>query len=167
MDTVTLIIVLVVAALLFLKFKEIDTVPATSDDWYVIFDIDAEHKVLSLWFYPIIAISGLWHGAKVVTSNPSETKRLQQARKEEKINGGLFGLSFSYGRWYRDGISIDNRGKPDINSSDTFSKYIARFLVGNFNIRYATPIPIKYQLQIELAHKLAAQERINPPDAAR
>ena len=61
MDTVTLIVVLVIAALLFLKFKEVDTVPATSDDWYVIFDIDAEYKVISLWFYPIIAISGLWH----------------------------------------------------------------------------------------------------------
>ena len=158
METVTLIALLVLAAFAFLKFREVNTVPATSDDWYVIFDIDAKSKVVSLWFYPIIGISGLWYEAKAITSNPSETKRLQKSRKEEKVNGGPFGHSFSYGRWYRDGVPIDSQGKPDTVSSDSFSTYMARFLVGEFNIRYASPIPIKYQLQIELAHQLAVQE---------
>ena len=158
MDTFTLIVALVVGALFFIKLKEVDTVSATSDDWFVIFDIDAEHKVISLWFYPIIGISGLGHEAKAITSNPTETKRLAKARKEVKINDGDFGYSYSYGRWYRDGVPIDDHGKPEIASSDDFSIYLARFIVGKFGLRNATAVPIKYQLQIELARKLAAQE---------
>ena len=158
MELLTLIAVVILAGLVLFKFKEVNTVPATSDDWYVIFDIDANYKILSLWFYPVVAISGVWYEAKAISSNPSETKRLQKARKEEKFNDGAFGHSFSYGRWYRDGVSIDEQGKPEVLSSDSFAAYVAGFLVEEFTIRHATPVPIKFQYQFDHAHQLAERK---------
>ncbi len=157
METWILIIV-VLLGFIFLKSKSYHTLAATADDWFVIFDIDAEYRVISLWFYPIVGLSFSGYKTTTVTSNPAETKRLQSARKEHRVNDGLFGLSYSYGRWFRDGVSFDENGKAEYLDASDFATYLSHYLVGEFRIRYATPIPTYYQTQIQVAHKLAKQE---------
>lgn len=138
--------------------KETDTVAATSDDWYIVFDIDAQNKVLSLWFYPVIAISGVHYEAKAIPSNPTNAKQTARRRSETRVNDEIFGISYSYGRWYRDGIPIDLQGKPDTVLNTNFTQYLASFIQNGFSIRLATPVPIKYDSEISNAHKKAKYE---------
>ena len=55
MDHVLFILIVLAAALIIHSAIKNARIPATSEDWYVVFDIDADKKVLSLWFYPVIA----------------------------------------------------------------------------------------------------------------
>ena len=55
MEVGALFLALIVAALFVRSAIRNARLPATCTDWYVVFDIDAEKKVLSLWFYPIVA----------------------------------------------------------------------------------------------------------------
>jgi hypothetical protein len=158
MESLIFYIFVALGLLVLIKITKFDIIPATSDDWFIIFDIDAKSKILSLRFHPIIGFSGTRDEAKAITSNPSETKRLTNARKQEKISNAEFGISYSYGRWYRDGVAVDIQGRPEVISNEDFETYLAHFILNDFNIRNIGAIPNSYQLRFVLAKKIATKE---------
>lgn len=56
MEIGLLLLALVVATVIIRSAIKSARIPATVADWYVVFDINAEKKVLGLWFYPVVAL---------------------------------------------------------------------------------------------------------------
>jgi hypothetical protein len=133
-------------------------IPATAADWYVIFDIDAEKKVLALWFYPVVALEQRDNKTAVVTSRPDVTKKLAATRPAKMVSKDMWGVSVSYGRWFRDGAPFDETGSPDVQDSSDFSAVVENYLLGEFSLYPATPIPVFYQTQIKNAVERAKRE---------
>jgi len=131
---------------------------ATSGDWFVVFDIDAEKKVLGLWFYPVVGLRQRGSVTSPITSRPDYVAKLAASRKAVKVNDTMWGVSVSYGRWLRDGAPFDPEGNPDYQDSSDFKSIIERYLLGEFKLHFATPIPAFYQLQIDRAVEHAKRE---------
>jgi hypothetical protein len=132
------------AVLLLMLINQIKEKPiaATSDDWYVIFSVDAEKKQLWLWFYPIVGFRQINAGTVPITSRPSTTKKLSQRKAPQMVNNEICGVSVSYGRWARNDALFDDVGDAE---DDTFSSIVGRYLRNNFEISYSSSIPNFYQ----------------------
>jgi hypothetical protein len=126
-------------------------VPATSADWYVVLDIEAEKKVLSLWFYPVIAFEQRENQTIAITTRPDYTRKLAASRPAKMQTDSMAGVSVSYGRWFRDGVAFDEFGNPDLQDSADFSTTIESHLLNEYKLRLATPVPVFYQEQIKVA----------------
>ena len=126
-------------------------IPASSHDWYVVFDIDAESKTLTLWVYPIVAFRRESDTTVPVVSRPSFVTGLEKKRPLKQIDSSLWGSSYSYGRWVRNGATYDSSGNPESSSERDFYGVIESNLLGDFKIWYATPIPIELAEQVRLA----------------
>ena len=133
-------------------------VPATAADWYVVFDINAEKKVLGLWFYPVVALEQRENQTIAITSRPDYTKKLAASRPAKKVSEDMWGVSVSYGRWLRDGAPFDEAGNPDLQDSSDFSATVENYLLGEFKLYFATPIPVFYQTQIQKAVERVKRE---------
>ena len=142
--------VLVVAYLLYSGNKN-RIIAATEGDWFVVFDIDAEKKVLGLWFYPIVGFRVVEDQTIAITSRPSYTKKLASSRTAKVVSDGLWGVSVSYGRWVRDGVLFDEAGNPELQDNSDFSTTVENYLLGEFKVHFATPAPIFYQEQVKNA----------------
>jgi hypothetical protein len=134
-------------------------IAATSGDWFLVFDIDAEKKVLGLWFYPVIGFRHRDNVTSPITSRPDYVAKLAASRNAVKVNDTVWGVSVSYGRWLRDGAPFDPEGNPDYQDSSDFRSTIEGYLLGEFKLHFATPIPVFYQQQIERAVEHAKRER--------
>jgi hypothetical protein len=93
-----------------------------------------------------------------ITSRPDYTKKLAASRPAKKVNDTVWGVSVSYGRWLRDGASFDEGGNPDYQDSSDFSSTVEGYLLGEFKLHFATPVPIFYQNQIKNAVERARRE---------
>ncbi len=133
-------------------------IPATAADWYVVFDIDAEKKLLVLWFYPVVALEQRDNQTLAITSRPDYTNKLAAIRPAKQVSEGMRGVSVSYGRWFRDGVPFDEIGNPDLQDSSDFSAIVENYLLGDFKLHPATPIPVFYQAQIKSAAVRAKHE---------
>lgn len=140
---VLLVAVLIVAYILRHDNKN-RLIPATSADWFVVFDIDAEKKILVLWFYPIIGFRRVEDYTIAITSRPSYTTKLASIRPTKRIGDDLWNFSLSYGRWVRDGVLCDEKGNPELNRSD-FSSTVESYLLRDFKLHLGTPVPRFYQ----------------------
>lgn len=121
-------------------------IAATSDDWYVIFNIDAEKKQLLLYFYPIVGFRLKKDGTIPITSRPSTTKSLSDRQSPQQIKNEICGVSVSYGRWARNDALFDVLGNPE---DDTFSSIVGSYLISDFEISYSSSIPYFYQQLIK------------------
>ncbi|MEY4749567.1 MAG: hypothetical protein RIQ60_1781 [Pseudomonadota bacterium] len=125
--------------------------PATEADWFVVFDIDAEKKVLGLWFYPVVALEQRENQTIAITSRPGYTTKLAATRPAKQSSQGMWGVSVSYGRWLRDGAPFDEAGNPDLQDSSDFSATVESYLLGEYKLHFATPVPVFYQAEIQKA----------------
>jgi hypothetical protein len=146
------LILIVLAAVFSIRSAIKNTrIPATSADWYVVFDIEAEKKVLSLWFYPVIAFEQKNNQTIAITTRPDYTSKLSTSRPAKKVADSMWGVSVSYGRWFRDGVPFDEFGNPDLQGGSDFSAAIENHLLGEYKLHLATPAPVFYQEQIKVA----------------
>jgi hypothetical protein len=155
MDQGLFILIVLAAALIVRSAIKNSRIPATSADWYVVFDIDAEKKILSLWFYPVVAFEQRNNQTSAITARPDYTSKLAANRPAKKVSDGMGGVSVSYGRWLRDGVPFDEFGNPDLQDSSDFSLTIENYLHGEYKLHLATPVPVFYQAQFK-----AAAERV-------
>jgi len=125
--------------------------PATSDDWFVVFDINAEKKMLGLWFYPIVGFIHHDNRTAPLTSRPDYIKKLVASRPATRVNETMWGVSVSYGRWMRDGVPFDEDGNPEYQDGADFCTTVENHLLGDFKLHFATPVPVFYQRQVEQA----------------
>ena len=155
---VLLLLALAVATVVIRSAIKSAPVPATAADWYVVFDINAASKVLGLWFYPVIALAQRENRTVAVTSRPDYTTKLAASRPPKKVSDDMWGVSVSYGRWLRDGVPFDEAGNPDLQDGSDFSAIIENYLLGEYKLHFATPIPVFYQVQIQKAGERAKRE---------
>jgi hypothetical protein len=133
-------------------------IPATAADWYVVFDINAEKKVLGLWFYPVVALEQRDNQTVAITSRPDYTRKLAATRPAKTVSEGMWGVSVSYGRWFRDGAPFDEAGNPNLQDSSDFSAIVENYLLGEYKLYLATPVPVFYQAQIKSAVERTKRE---------
>lgn len=158
MELGVLLVVLVVATVVIRTAIKSARIPATAADWYVVFDINAEKKVLALWFYPVVALEQRDNQTVAITSRPDYTRKLAATRPAKKVSEGMWGVSVSYGRWFRDGAPFDEAGNPDLQDSSDFSAIVENYLLGDFKLHPATPVPVFYQAEIKSAVERAKRE---------
>ena len=158
MELGVLLVALVAAAVIIRSAIKNARIPATPADWYVVFDINAEKKVLALWFYPVVAFEHRNNLTVAITSRPDYTSKLAATRPAKIVSEGMWGVSVSYGRWLRDGAPFDEGGNPDLQDSSGFSALVENYLLGEFKLHLATPVPVFYQAQIQDAVKRARRE---------
>jgi hypothetical protein len=53
-DLNTLLLIALVAVVLIRTRATSTYLPASANDWFVIFNVDAKEKLLTLWFYPVV-----------------------------------------------------------------------------------------------------------------
>ncbi|MEN9375522.1 MAG: hypothetical protein RL710_679 [Pseudomonadota bacterium] len=156
-----ILIILTVLAAAFIVRSAIKNlrIPATSADWYVVFDIDAEKKVLILYFYPVVALEQRDNQTIAITSRPDVTRKLAAAHPGKIVNKSMWGVSVSHGCWFRDGVPLDESGSPrQFGDSDDFSGMVGSYLLGDFKLHLATPVPVFYQEQIKAAVERVKRE---------
>ena len=151
MEALVVTLLVAIALLLALRLPKRGFVPATGSDWFVVFDIDAEAKVLALWFYPIVAFERADNQTRPITSRPDYTAELVASRPSKKVNESMWGLSMSYGRWLRDGAPFDENGNPAYSDTSSFEDTVYDYLLGDFKVRFATAIPVLYLGQVQSA----------------
>lgn len=148
------ILITVVGGFLVIRatIKEAIYLPATSDDWYIIFDVDSERKHLLLLFYPVIALVHRNGHTTALTSRPGETEAIALRRGA----GNRVGLvpmptasSATSGNWFRGGVMIDAYGTPSSPQSRDFREIIAMYRAHSFEIELRTPVPLLYQGAID------------------
>jgi len=155
MDHVLFILIVLAAVLIIRSAIKNIRIPATSADWYVVFDIEADKKVLSLWFYPVIAFEQKNNQTIAITTRPDYTSKLAASRPARMLSDSMWGVSVSCGRWFRDGVPFDEFGNPDLQDSSDFSAAIENHLLGEFKLHLATPVPVSYQEKIKAAMERA------------
>jgi len=153
MEYAALFIAVALCAYLLWSGNKNRLVAATERDWFVVFDADAEKKVLRLWFYPVIGFRSIDDHTVAVTSRPSYTQKLASIRLPKTVSEDVEGVSFesvsvSYGQWFRDGVPFDEKGNPDLQQRADFSHRVEGYLLGDFQLDYATPVPLFYQGQL-------------------
>lgn len=131
--------------------RETAYLPATSDDWYVVFDVDSGRKHVSLWFYPVVALVHR-HGATVaLTSQPREVEAIVLRRGAENRAAEIplpGTASATSGNWFRGGVMIDARGAPHAPRSRDFAEIVGAYRALNFDIEYLTPVPLLFRRAI-------------------
>ena len=132
--------------------------PATEGDWFVVFDVDAEAKVLSLWFYPIVGFERRDNFTYPITTRPNFTKDLVSAQPAKKVNDSVWGVSVRYGRWLRDGALFDESGNPEYQDTSNFADIVTNYMLGEFKLRFGTSVPAFYERQIQSAVERAKRE---------
>lgn len=156
MDLSTILLIVLIAVILWHSFSGRGYFGATADDWYVVFDVDADKRVLTLWFYPIVAFRIRSDATIPITSRPSFTTKLAALRPAKKVKDDMWGVSVSYGRWLRDDALFDQAGNPEMmNDDSTFSSIVEGYLLGEFKLHFGTTIPAQYQQLITDARKRA------------
>ena len=158
MELGVLLVALIVATAVIRSAIKNARIPATAADWYVVFDVNAEKKVLGLWFYPVVALVQRDNQTAAITSRPDYTSKLAATRPAKLVSEGMSGVSVSYGRWFRDGAPFDEAGNPDLQDSSDFSAIVENYLLGEFKLHLATPVPVFYQAQIKGAIERAKRE---------
>jgi len=154
MDLGTILLIVLIAVILWHSFSRQGYFGATADDWYVVFDVDAEKRVLSLWFYPIVAFRIRNDATIPITSRPSFTAKLAARRPAQKVKDDMWGVSVSFGRWVRSDALFDEAGNPETsNDNSTFSSIVEGYLMGEFELHYGTTLPSQYQQLIADASK--------------
>ena len=151
MDHILFILTVLVAAFIVRSAIKNARTPATAADWYVVFDIDAEKKVLGVWFYPVIAFEQKDNQTIAITSRPDYTSKLASIRPAKMLSDSIGGVSVSYGRWFRDGVGFDEFGNPDLQDPADFSSTIEGHLLNEYKLHLATPVPLFYREQIKIA----------------
>jgi hypothetical protein len=151
MELGVVLLALVVGMLVVQSAVRTAPLPATACDWYVVFDVDAEKKVLALWFYPVVAFERKDNQTIAITSRPDFTRKLAASRPATQVSEGMWGVAVSYGRWFRDGAPFDEGGNPDLQDSSDFSSTVEGYLLGEYKLHLATPAPVFYQTQIKNA----------------
>lgn len=162
MDLNTLLLALIVIIIIFKGRSNEQTFSASGVDWFVVFDIDADKKNLTLWFTPIVGFLLKNKIAYPITSCDSYVSKLAKHRKTEKINEGMWGVSVSFGRWVRDNALIDETGTPEMTGDSTFSQIIESYLYGDFDIHYGTTVPQFYQLPLAKSVTSINKEKVSP-----
>jgi hypothetical protein len=155
MDHSLFILIVLAAAFIVRSAIKNARIAATASDWYVVFDIEAEKKVLSLWFYPVIAFEQKDNQTIAITSRPDYTRKLAASRPAKMLSAGMAGVSVSYGRWFRDGVGFDEFGNPDLQDTSDFSVVIENLLLSEYKLHLATPVPVFYREQIKVAMERA------------
>jgi hypothetical protein len=156
MDLSTLVLIVLVAVLVWRSYSRSDYFGATANDWYVVFDVDADKRLLTLWFYPVVGFRIRDEATMPITSRPSITAKLAAQRPAQKVKDDMWGVSVSYGRWVRDDALFDDAGNPEMtNDNSTFSSIVKGYLLGEFKLHYGTTIPAQYQQLITDAWKRA------------
>jgi hypothetical protein len=145
MDLNTLMLIVLVVVLLIQGRPKRRYLPATPIDWFVIFDVDAEKKLLILWFYPVVGYRLEKDAVTPITSRPSITAKLSARRPAKKVKDEMWGVSVSFGRWARDDALFDESGNPEMADNSTFSSIVEGYLLGEFELHYGTTIPLYYQ----------------------
>lgn len=149
-STASLVLLFLIAYLVYANGRReaVRLTPATASDWYVVFDVNAEKKVLGLWFYPVVGFQVVGNETIAVTSRPDYTAKLAISRPVKKVSDDIGGLSLSYARWYRDGAPFDERGNPEYQDSADFCEAVVGYLQAEFKLCLATVVPVFYQGQI-------------------
>lgn len=145
MDLNTLMLAILVVVLLMQGRSKQQYVAATANDWFVVFDVNAETKQLTLWFAPVVGFHIGNDSVTPITSRQSFTAKLSANRPATKIRDDMWGVSVSFGRWVRDDALIDESGIPEMTDSSTFSSIVEGYLYGDFSIHYGTTVPQYYQ----------------------
>ena len=70
----------------------------------------------------------------------------------------MWGVSVSYGRWLRDGVPFDEAGNPDLQDSSDVAATVEGYLLGEFKLHLATPVPVFYLAQISKAVEKVKRE---------
>lgn len=160
MDSGTFLVAVAIIAFTFYRAVNKRTLPATSDDWYVVFHenhISEEKKVLGLSFYPIIGFERKNDDTIPITSRPKYTAAHARSVIPEK--GRLVGepASRTFAMWVRKGVTLTELGQPkDLGEMDSdgfsgFSAMIENYLLRDFKLSCQTPIPVFYMEQINNA----------------
>ena len=90
MELGVLLVALVAVAVIIRSAIKNARIPASSADWYVVFDINAEKKVLALWFYPVVAFEQQDNQTVAITSRPDYTRKLAATRPATGRSRQLF-----------------------------------------------------------------------------
>ena len=114
--------------------------------------------MLGLWFYPVVALELRDNQTAAITSRPDYTSKLAATRPAKMTSEGMWGVSVSYGRWFRDGAPFDEAGNPDLQDSSDFSTIVENHLLGEYKLHLATPVPVFYQTQIKGAVERTKRE---------
>lgn len=149
MEYILLVLVAVIAYLNYSGNKQL--VPATAADWFVVFDIDAAKKVLTMYFYPVVGFRIADNNTEAITSRPDFTKKAAARRPAVKDGEGVSAVSVSYGRWCRDGVMFDERGNPELSDGQNFMTTVEGYLLSEFKVWFATPVPEFYSALIAKA----------------
>ena len=115
-------------------------VSASSDDWYVAFDIDESDKTVLVWFLPIVAFRIYKGEANPISSNSKYLSKIIHQQKDSKSIANA--SQYSYGRWVRDNCLIEEIGIPD--TDETFTGHIAGYVAAGYRVSIASSIPLKY-----------------------
>jgi len=160
MDLNTLMLAFVVVVLLVQGRSKRQYFAATAHDWFVVFDVDAEKKQLTLWFAPIVGFHLENDAVTPITSRQSFTAKLSTNRPAKKIREDMWGVSVSFGRWARDDALIDESGTPEMTDNSTFSLIVEGYLYGDFSIHYGTTVPQYYQQALANAVSRVRKDKV-------
>ena len=128
MDLSTVLLIVLVATVIWHGYFGRGYLAATADDRFVVFDVDAEKRVLTLWFFPIVAFRLRADVTTAITSRPSFTAKLAAMRAARKIKDDMWGVSVSFGRWARNDALFDETGHPETSTDNaTFSSIIESY----------------------------------------
>ncbi len=139
----TSLLLVVIAGFIAWQLRGPNLVAATSEDWFVVFDVDAEEKRLGLWFYPVIAFHPLAESTLPIPSRPAHAAKAASMRPYKQVDDSMYGASGSSACWVRDNALFDKNGHP--NSRESFSEKIEGYLQEDFKLLFLTTIPDKYE----------------------
>lgn len=163
MDLNTLLLAFLIVVLVIQGRSKRRHFSATANDWFVVFDVDAEEKQLTLSFAPIVGFRIDENDVAVpITSRLSFTEKLSTTRPPKKVRDDMWGVSVSFGRWVRDDVLIDESGTPEMTDSSTFSRIVEEYLYGNFSICSRTAVPQYYQQALVDATKRVRKDSVVP-----
>jgi hypothetical protein len=126
-------------------------VPATAEDWFVVFDVDRVKMGLTLAFFPVLAFDITKGPTGVVTSRPDAVARLLSSRLTWTISEDACEHSCVFGYWIRDGATMDDSGsaKGGVNPP-SFSEIVTRFVDAGFSVAASTSVPNSYRHTLQV-----------------
>ena len=141
MDYLLIIIIVLLIFICILLEQNKKMIPATSDDWIILFIDNKERNFMSIHFYPMIAFYRDIFDIRVITST---IIHFEANTKNEDID-----LQLSYYRWARGNVLSTLSGSPE---NITFYETVYRAISDKKRIIY-NGIPEKYEEMINRAKK--------------
>jgi len=151
--------VVVIAFAIYRAFGK-NTLPATSDDWFVILELNGDKGFFNIWFYPIICFYRKDGETVPITSVPDFTKkqiayRLAEQKKRQGPTVENYGKQiYLWTLWVRGGAVFKASGMPldsHLEFFEDFSRVIEELLIQGHKIACQTSVPIFYQELIKQA----------------